>query len=127
MAAERVVCRLRSAKKLEREAALAELQRTAPGLAPGDRAAVVRELLATLGDAAAPREALLGCLAGARLLTQHAPEPPAAFMQPALRLLKDGQDIRLQTAAGMTHTITRLDTTPFFILGKQPLSVGILH
>jgi hypothetical protein len=102
MAAERMVCRLRSSKKLEREAALSELQRSAPGLAPGDREAVVRELLGTLGDAAAPREALLGCLAAARLLVQHSAEPAACepFMQPALHLLKGGQDIRLQTAAG---------------------------
>lgn len=63
----------------------------------------MRELLTTLGDAAAPREALLGCLAAARLLVQHSAEPAASsehFMQPALHLLKGGQDIRLQTAAG---------------------------
>ncbi|XP_059472766.1 uncharacterized protein LOC132195063 [Neocloeon triangulifer] len=99
---ERMVSRLLDGKKLEREAALAELQRAAPGLPPAEKATLVQQVTAPLErDSSASRDALIGCLGAARILAPHLANPAASLLPPALRLLKEHPtDLCIQTAAG---------------------------
>ncbi|XP_065347238.1 uncharacterized protein LOC135944318 [Cloeon dipterum] len=99
---DRLLSRLFEGKKLEREAALTELQRAAPSLPPAERDVLVQQVIEPLLlEAAVPRDTLFGSLAGARVLAPHMPTPSATLLVPALRHLREHPtDITLQTAAG---------------------------